>query len=90
MDQIVKMFNTHSDLPVTNSDIQCLLKYAIAEDDEESDETFDKMEHLGMLLYVLGSHQRQLRSLMRKPADCSRKCEELPVKHEFKVNPNIK
>ena len=90
MDQVVKMFNTHSDLPATNSDVHHLLTYAIADDDEEVDETFDQMEHLGMLLYVITSHVKQLRSLIRNPAEYSRKCEELPAKHDFKVNPNLK
>ena len=90
MNNIVKMFNTRSDLPVTSSEVHRLLKYAIDNDDDESDETFDKMEHLGMLLYVIGSHQKQLRSLIRNPIDYSKKCEDLPAKHDFKVNANLK
>ena len=90
LDQVAKMFNTRSDLAVTSSDVHRLLKYTIENDDEESDETFDNMEHLGMLLYVIGSHQKQLRALVRNPADYSKKCEDLPVKHEFKINGNLK
>ena len=88
LNDVAKMFNTRSDLPVTSSDIHRLLKYAI--DNDDSDETFDNMEHLGMLLYVIGSHQKQLRSLIRNPGDYSRKCEDLPIKHDFKVNGNLK
>ena len=90
MDQVVKMFNTRSELPVTRTDVHQLLKYAIADDDEETDDTFDKMEHLGMLLYVIGSHQKQLRSLVRNPVEYSGKCRELPATHEFKANPTSK
>lgn len=48
------------------------------------------MEHLGHMLYVVGSHHKMLRSLVRNPRDYSRKCETLPVSHEFKVEPSIK
>ena len=65
MDQVVKMFSTRSELPVTKSDMHQLLKYAITDDDEETEGTFDKMEQLGMLLYVITWHQKQLRSLIR-------------------------
>ena len=61
MDQVVKMFSTPSELTVTKSDMHQLLRYAITDDDEETDDTFDKMEHMGMLLYVIGFHQKQLR-----------------------------
>ena len=90
MNKIVKMFNTRTYLPVTSSDVHHLLKHAINNDDEDSDDTCDKMEHLGMLLYVIGSHQNQLRSLIRNPIDYSKKCEDLPAKHEFEVNTNLK
>lgn len=90
MDQVVNMLNTKSDLPVTNSDVHRLLKYAIAEDDRDSEKIFDQIEHPGVLLYVTASHQKQLRSLIRNPAEYRRKCEELPEKHDFKVNPNLK
>ena len=90
MDEVVKMFINRSELPVTNSDVHRLLKYAITDDDEETDETFDKMENLGMLLYVMGSHQKQLRLLIRNPREYIRKCQELPAKHDFKLNPNLK
>ena len=40
------MFNTRSELTVTNSDVHRLLKYAITDDDEQTDDRFDKMEHL--------------------------------------------
>ena len=43
-----------------------------------------------MLLYVMASHQKQLRSLIRNLVEYSRKCQELPVKHEFKLNPTLK
>ncbi|XP_044163910.1 protein FAM133B-like [Acropora millepora] len=62
----------------------------LRDDDEETDDTFDKMEHLGMLLYVIGSHQKQLRSLVRNPVEYSGKCRELPATHEFKANPTSK
>ena len=48
------------------------------------------MEHLGLLPYVIGSHQKQLRSLIRNSVEYSRKCQELPAKHEFKVSPSLK
>ena len=90
LNDVSKMFNTRSDHPVTSSDVHRLLKYAIDNDDDDSDETFDNMEHAGMLLYVIGSQQKQLRSLIRNPAEYSKKCEDLPLKHEFKVNANLK
>ena len=40
------MFNTRSELTVTNSDVHRLLKYAITDDDEQTNDRFDKMEHL--------------------------------------------
>ena len=88
LNDVSKMFNTRSDLPVTSSDVHRLLKYAIDNDDDDSDETFDQMEHVGMLLYVIGSHQKQLQSLIRNPAEYSKKCEDLPLKHEFKLKLN--
>lgn len=90
LDKVAKMFNTRSDLAVTSSDVHRLLKYTIDNDDEESDQPFDEMEHLSMLLYVIGCHQKQLRALVRNPAEYSKKCEDLPVKHEFKINGNLK
>ena len=39
MNNVVKMFNTRSELAVTSSDVHQLLKYAITDDDEETDET---------------------------------------------------
>ena len=63
MNEAVKMFNTRSDLPVRNSDVHNLLKYTIADDDDgDSDATFDQIEHLGMLMYVIASHQKQLKN----------------------------
>ena len=50
MNDVVNMFNTKSELPVTNSDARRLLKYAMKVDDPESDDTFDRMEQQGMLL----------------------------------------
>ena len=47
------------------------------------------MEHLGMLLYVMASHKKQSRSLVRNPLEYSRKCHDLPVKHVFKLNPTL-
>ena len=90
LNEVGKMFNTRSDLAVTSSDIHRLLKYCIDNDDDDSDDTFDNMEHLGMLLYIIGSHQKQLRALIRNPADYSKKWEDLPLKHEFKMNANLK
>ena len=90
MNEVVKMFNMRTDLPIISSDVHRLLKYAIENDEEDSDKTFDRMEHLGMLLYVIRSHQKQLRALVRNPIQYIRKCEELPAKHEFKLNANLK
>jgi len=44
-----------------------------------------------MLLYVISSHQKQLRSLIRNPVRYIKKCQGLPVlaKHEFKLNPTL-
>ena len=48
------------------------------------------MEHVGMLMYVIGSQQKQLRSLVRNAPEYSRKCDNLSVRHEFKNNPTLK
>ena len=48
------------------------------------------MEHLGMIMYVIASHQKQLRALVRNTADYSKKCQDLPAKHEFKLNTGLK
>ncbi|KAK2566550.1 hypothetical protein P5673_009178 [Acropora cervicornis] len=61
-----------------------LLKYATTDNDDKTDDSLDKMEHLRLLPYVIGSHQKQLRSLIRNSVEYSRKCQELPAKHEFK------
>lgn len=90
LDDTVKMFNTRVDLPVRSSDVHRLLKYAIDDENDTTDQTFDTMEHLGMMLYIIGSHQKQLRALVRNPTDYSKKCQDLPAKHEFKLNPNLK
>ena len=66
MNEVTKMFNTHSKEPVTPSDVHNLLRYCIDDDTEgESDAVLDKMEHVGILMYVIGSQQKQLRSLVR-------------------------
>lgn len=65
MNDVVRMFNTRTDLPVKQSDVHKLLKYSIADDDDDTDNTFDTMEHLGMMLYVMGSHQKKFHSLLR-------------------------
>lgn len=90
MNGIVKMFVTKSELSVSNSQVHRLLKCAITDDEEQPDDAFDKMEHLGKLLYVMGSHQKQLRALIRNPTEYSRKCEKLLAVHDFKVNPTFK
>lgn len=90
MGETVKMLNTRSELPVTNTDVHRLLKYSIDDENEDTDTTFDTMEHLGMMLYVIGSHQKQLRALVRNPGEYSRKCQDLPAKRDFKLNPNLK
>ena len=91
MNQVTKMFNTHSKEPVTPSDVHNLLKYCIVDETEgESDAIFDKMEHVRTLMYVIGSQQKQLRSLVRNPPEYSRKCDNLSVRHEFKHNPTLK
>ena len=33
---------------------------------------------------------KELRSLVRNPLEYSRKCHDLPVKHDFKLNPTLK
>ena len=91
MNEVTKMFNTHSKEPVTPSDVHNLLRYCIDDDTEgESDAVLDKMEHVGMLMYVIGSQQKQLRSLVRNAPEYSRKCDNLSVRHEFKNNPTLK
>lgn len=90
LDQTAKMFNSRVDLPVKSSDVHRLLKYAIDDENDTTDKTFDEMEHLGMILYVIGCHQKQLRALVRSTADYSKKCQDLPAKHEFKINPGLK
>ena len=91
MNEVTKMFDTHSKDPVTPSDVRNLLRYCVDDGTEgESDTVFDKMEHVGMLMYVIGSQQKQLRSLVRNPQEYSRKCDNLSVRHEFKNNPNLK
>ena len=51
MYEVLKMFNTRSELTVTNSDVHQILKCAITGDHENADDIFDKMKHLqGMLL----------------------------------------
>lgn len=91
MNEVTKMFNTHSKEPVTPSDVHNLSRYCIDDEtDGESDAIFDKMEHVGMLMYVIGSQQKQLRSLVRNPPEYSRKCDNLSVRHEFKHNPTLK
>ena len=67
-----------------------LLRYGIRDKENESDAIFDQMEHVGMLMYVIAPHQKQLRCLIRNPKEYSRKCEDLPVKHDFKQNPTLK
>ena len=65
LDETVKMFNTRCDIPVKSSDVHRLLKYSIDDDNDDTDTTFDTVEHLGMIWYVIGSHQKQLRELVR-------------------------
>lgn len=89
-EKVVAPFNTRPGTGVTSHDVYSLLKYTIGNDDEEVDRVFDRMEHLGHMLYVVGSHHKQLRSLVRNPRDYSRKCETLPVSHDFKIQPGIK
>lgn len=90
MEETVKMFNLRSELPVTSSDVHHLLKYSTDDENDDTDTTFDTMEHVGMMLYVIGSHQKQLRALVRNTAEYSRKCQDLPAKHDFQLNPNLK
>lgn len=90
LDETVKMFNTRSDLPVLSSDVHKLLKYSIDDAHENTDSTFDTMEHVGMIMYVTASHQKQLRALVRNTAEYSKKCQDLPAKHDFKLNPHLK
>ena len=84
MEKTVKMFNTRSELPITNSDVHRLLKYSIDDENDDTDTTFDT------IMYVIGSHQKQLRALVRNTAEYSRKCQDLHAKHKFKLNPNLK
>ena len=90
LDETVKMFNTRCDIPVKRSDVHNLLKYSIDDASENTDSTFDTMEHVGMMMYVIASHQKQLRALVRNTAEYSKKCQDLPAKHDFKLNPNLK
>ena len=90
MEETVKMFTIRSELPVTSSDVHHLLKYSIDDENDDTDTTFDTMEHVGMMLYVIGSHQKQLRALVHNTAEYSRKCQDLPAKHDFQLNPNLK
>jgi len=90
LDAIVNMFNTRCETPVTSSDVHKLLKYSIPNPSENTDSTFDTMEHLGMIMYVIASHQKQLRALVRNTAEYSKKCQDLPAKHEFKLNPGLR
>lgn len=90
LDKNVKMFNTRVDIPVKNPDVHRLLKYAIDDENDTTDQTFDSMEHLGMMLYVIGSKQKQLRAPVRNTTVYSKKYQDLPAKHEFKLNPNLK
>ena len=90
LDETVKMFNTRSDLPVQSSDVHKLLKYSIDDAHDNTDSTFDTMEHVGMIMYVIASHQKQLRALVRNTGEYSKKCQDLPAKHDFKLNPNLK
>jgi len=69
----VKMFNTRVDIPVKSNDVHRLLKYAIDDETDITDKAFDTMEHVGMMLYVIGSHQKQLRALVRNTANYSKK-----------------
>ena len=43
MYELVKMFNTWSELTITNSDVHQLLKYAITDNDEDANAIFDKI-----------------------------------------------
>ena len=90
LDATVNMFNSRSEAPVKSSDVHQLLKYSIADPSDNTDSTFDTMEHLGMIMYVIASHQKQLRALVRNTADYSKKCQDLPAKHEFKLKPGLK
>ena len=89
LDETVKMFNTRCDIPVKSSDVHTLLKYSIDDANDNTDSTFDAMEHLGMVMYVIASHQKQVRALVRNTAEYSKKCQDLPAKHDFKLNPNL-
>ena len=90
LDATVNMFNTRCETPVKSSDVHKLLKYSIVDPSDNTDSTFDTMEHLGMIMYVIASHQKQLHALVRNTADYSKKCQDLPAKHEFKLNPGLK
>ena len=85
---MIQMFNSESSVSITLSDVHHLLKYLIS-DEEDSDDTFSHMEHLGMLLYTIGCHHKQLSSLVRNPKEYSHKCDQLPS-HPFKTEPSIK
>ena len=90
LDKTVNKFNTRCETLVKSSDVHNLLKYSIADPSDNTDSTFDTMEHLGMIMYVIASHQKQLRALVRNTADYSKKCQDLPAKHEFKLNTGLK
>lgn len=90
LDKTVKMFNMRCDIPVKSSDVHTLLKYSLDDANDNTDSAFDAMEHLGMVMYVIASHQKQVRALVRNTAEYSKKCQDLPAKHDFKLNPNLK
>lgn len=56
LNDVLRNFNTRGDgTAVGKKDVDNLLRYLV-KDDLETDEIFDRMEHLEMMLYVVGSH----------------------------------
>ncbi|PFX22091.1 hypothetical protein AWC38_SpisGene13380 [Stylophora pistillata] len=88
LDEVMNVFNTKNDCIVTNKGVRNALKYFI-EDNSDRDEVFDNMEHQGMMIYTIASHQKQVRALVRDPKVYSLKCENLNASEGFKSNPSV-
>ena len=88
LDEVMKVFNTKNNQTVSSKDVRNVLKYFI-EDNCERDDAFDNLEHLGMMMYTIASHQKQVRALVRDPRIYSLKCENLNASEGFKSSPSI-
>ncbi|PFX19004.1 hypothetical protein AWC38_SpisGene16592 [Stylophora pistillata] len=54
-----ELADTRDNTAVGKKDVDNLLKYLVKED-AQTDQIFDRMEHLGMMLYVVGGHVKQM------------------------------